>query len=112
MSSPGERPDHSNDNSFPSGHTSTAFQGASFIHLRYGFLKGLPAYGVATFVGYSRVHADKHYVSDVVAGAALGTLSTYLFTGRFDAVEVLPAAEEGRYGVEIRIGFGAAPRGR
>jgi membrane-associated phospholipid phosphatase len=107
-----ERPDHSDDNSFPSGHTSTAFQGASFIHLRYGFFKGLPAYAAATFVGLSRVYADKHFLSDVVAGAALGTLSSCLFTDRFEAVEVIPASEMGRYGLEIRIGLGSPPRAR
>jgi membrane-associated phospholipid phosphatase len=102
-----ERPDHSNDNAFPSGHTSTAFQGASFIHLRYGFMRGLPAYAAATFVGFSRVYSDKHYVSDVLAGAALGTLSSWIFTDRFEGVEVLPAVEMGRYGLEIRVGFGS-----
>ena len=107
-----ERPDHSNDNSFPSGHTSTAFQGAAFIHFRYGFAKGWPAYAAATFVGFSRVYADKHYVSDVLAGAALGTLSSWIFTDRFEAVEVLPAAEMGRYGLEVRVRFGAPPTAR
>lgn len=107
-----ERPDHSNDNSFPSGHTSTAFQGASFIHFRYGLAKGWPAYAAATFVGFSRVYADKHYVSDVLVGAALGTLSSWIFTDRFEAVEVSPAAEMGRYGLAIRIRFGAHPTAR
>ncbi|MCJ7630686.1 MAG: phosphatase PAP2 family protein [Longimicrobiales bacterium] len=101
-----KRPDGSNDNSFPSGHTSAAFQGASFIHLRYGWAKGLPAYAGATFVGFSRVYADKHYVSDVVAGAALGTLSSLLFTDRFGSVEVIPATDGGRFGVEMRLVVG------
>lgn len=39
--------------SFPSGHTSAAFQGASFIHKRYGFKYSIPAYIGASFVGYS-----------------------------------------------------------
>ena len=107
-----ERPDASDDHSFPSGHTSTSFQGASFIHIRYGLLKGLSAYAAATFVGFSRVYSDKHYVSDVLAGAALGTLSSYLFTDRFKGVEVIPGAEMGRYGVEIRMRFGSPPRAR
>lgn len=105
-----ERPDGKGDSSFPSGHTSTAFQGASFIHLRYGWRKGLPAYAGATFVGFSRVYADKHYVSDVVAGAALGTLSSLLFTTRFDRIEVITAAEGGRVGVEVRIRTGFRAR--
>lgn len=75
-----ERPDHSDDDSFPSGHTSIAFQGASFIHKRYGLEYSIPAYIGATFVGYSRVEADKHHTSDVLAGAALGVASSMFFT--------------------------------
>jgi membrane-associated phospholipid phosphatase len=100
-----ERPDGSDDNSFPSGHTSAAFQGASFIHFRYGLAKGLPAYAGAVFVGFSRVYADKHYVSDVLAGAALGTLSSWVFADRFQRVEVIPAIGGRRVGVTIRVGL-------
>ncbi len=75
-----DRPDHSDNDSFPSGHTSIAFQGASFIHKRYGFEKSIPAYIGATFVGYSRVEADKHHTSDVLAGAALGIASSMFLT--------------------------------
>ncbi len=66
--------------SFPSGHTSSAFSGASFIQRRYGWKYGVPAYALAAFTGYSRVYADKHYPIDVVAGAIIGVGSTYLFT--------------------------------
>ncbi len=76
------RPDGSDHESFPSGHTSISFQAASFIHLRYGSEYGAAAYLAAAFVGFSRVHARKHFVSDVVAGAALGVLSTAVFTRR------------------------------
>lgn len=75
-----ERPDHSDNDSFPSGHTSVAFQGASFIHKRYGLEYSIPAYIGATFVGYSRVDADKHDTSDVLAGAALGVASSMFLT--------------------------------
>ena len=64
------RPD-GGDLSFPSGHTSASFSGASFLHKRYGLGYGLPAYIAATFVGWTRVEADRHYPHDVVAGAAL-----------------------------------------
>ena len=57
--------------SFPSGHTSASFSGASFLHKRYGLKYGIPAYIAATFVGWSRVEANAHYPRDVVAGAAL-----------------------------------------
>lgn len=79
-----ERPDGSDNDSFPSGHTSIAFQGASFIHKRYGLEYSIPAYIGAGFVGYSRIKADKHDVADVVAGAALGVASSMYFTKSFD----------------------------
>jgi membrane-associated phospholipid phosphatase len=78
-------PNGENDHSFPSGHTSMAFSGASFLQKRYGWRYGVPAYLAATFVGWSRVDSDDHRVVDVVAGAAIGTGFTYLFTDRFKA---------------------------
>ena len=74
------RPDDSDTNSFPSGHTSAAFSGATFIHERYGFSSAWPAYVVASFVGYSRVNAEKHYWEDVLAGAILAGINTLIFT--------------------------------
>ncbi len=75
----------SNTLSFPSGHTSSAFQGASFIQQRYGWRYGLPAYLGAAYTGWSRVELGKHYPHDVFAGAAVGILSSYIFTTPYDA---------------------------
>lgn len=86
-----ERPDGGR-HAFPSGHTASAFVGASFLQRRYGWRYGVPAYAAAGFVGWSRVHADKHHVSDVLAGAALGIGANVLFTERRPAVAVSPAA--------------------
>ncbi len=69
------RPDGSDNESFPSGHTSVAFQGAAFIGKRYGMKYGIPAYLGATFVAWSRVESDNHYTVDVLAGAAIGIAS-------------------------------------
>ena len=96
-----ERPDGNCCNSFPSGHTSAAFQGAAFLQKRYGWKYGGPAYIGATFVGYSRIHADKHFVEDVIAGAAIGIISSYYFTTPFNAVSVSPIASNGMYGLSI-----------
>ena len=74
------RPDGSNNYSFPSGHTTSAFSGAAFIERRYGWKYGIPAYALASFVGYSRIQANKHDGFDVLAGAAIGIGTTYLFT--------------------------------
>lgn len=87
-----ERPDHSDNDSFPSGHTSIAFQGASFIHKRYGLEYSIPAYVGATFVGYSRVESDKHHTSDVLAGAALGIASSMFLTKSYHNDDLLISA--------------------
>jgi len=66
--------------SFPSGHTAAAFVSSSFLQFRYGYKYGIPAYAVAAFTGYSRIQAKKHWTSDVIAGAAIGTGFAYIFT--------------------------------
>lgn len=95
-----DRPNGS-EQSFPSGHTSAAFQGATFIHQRYGLNYGIPAYIAASFVGYSRVEADKHYIEDVLAGAAIGAASSLYFTEPYKGVKITPVAGSGYYGVTL-----------
>ncbi len=65
--------------SFPSGHTTSAFAGAAFLQMRYGWKIGIPAYLLAGYVGHTRVQADKHYIWDVAAGAAIGIGSALIF---------------------------------
>jgi membrane-associated phospholipid phosphatase len=74
------RPDRSDNRSFPSGHTATAFAAASSIMERRGADEGLPALAAAGFVGTARVRARKHDWPDVAAGAAIGTASGVLVT--------------------------------
>lgn len=74
------RPNDSSWNSFPSGHTGAAFSGAAFLQTRYGSAWGLPAYAAATFVGASRVHGNRHFADDVVAGAGIAFLVNQYFT--------------------------------
>jgi membrane-associated phospholipid phosphatase len=69
-----ERPDGSNDKSFPSGHASGAFATATVLSRRYGWKVGAPAYAFAGYVAASRLNESKHYLSDVVFGAAVGIL--------------------------------------
>ena len=74
-----ERPDHSNNRSFPSGHTETAFVAAEFLHQEYknqSVWISIGGYCAATFVGIARVYNNKHWISDVIAGAGIGILST------------------------------------
>ncbi len=61
-----------NRQSFPSGHTSTAFATATALTYSYGWCAGLVAYPLAAFVGLSRLADDVHWGSDVIAGAFLG----------------------------------------
>jgi membrane-associated phospholipid phosphatase len=72
-----ERPDHSNDLSFPSGHASGAFAAATFVHRRYGLEDAWPLYAGAFYVGYARVHAHRHHWGDVAGSAALSAASTW-----------------------------------
>lgn len=87
--------------SFPSGHTSSAFSGAMFINNRYGIKYGIPSLLLASFVGYSRVYADKHYWSDVIAGASIGIASNMIFTKKGDlnskrlmSISYIPSANQ------------------
>lgn len=66
--------------SFPSAHSSISFSAAEFMRKRYGWEYGIPAYALASFVAYSRVEAGEHYAHDVIAGAAIGIASSYIFT--------------------------------
>lgn len=76
-----ERPDHSDNESFPSGHTALAFSAATSLHKEFG--KECPwvsiaGYGVATAIGVERVVSERHHWYDVVAGAGLGFAATEL----------------------------------
>lgn len=101
-----ERPNGEDNLSFPSGHTSAAFSSASFLQMRYGWAYGAPAYAAATFVAWSRVYSDNHYPRDVIAGAAIGVVSSFIFTDAYDkGVTVSPIAEKGIYGLQISSTF-------
>jgi len=68
-----------NTKSFPSGHTTMAFATATTLTLEYKkWYIAVPAYAWATGVAYSRMYEGKHYPSDVLAGAILGTGSALL----------------------------------
>ena len=70
------RPDGSTANSWPSGHTATAFVGASLLHKEYGLTRSpwfsVAGYGMATATGVMRVLNNRHWISDVMSGAAMG----------------------------------------
>lgn len=76
------RPDNSTRNSFPSGHTATVFTAATILHKEYGLTRSpwfsIGGYAVATTTGVMRVLNNRHWISDVMAGAGIGILSTEL----------------------------------
>jgi membrane-associated phospholipid phosphatase len=61
--------------SFPSGHTSSMFATATVVQQHFGWKAGVPAFAAAAYVGASRIDANKHYLSDVAFGAALGIIA-------------------------------------
>ena len=74
-----QRPDNSVFNSFPSGHTATVFASAEFLKQEYGARYpwlAYTGYAVATATGALRMYNNRHWLSDVVAGAGFGILST------------------------------------
>lgn len=76
-----ERPDGSNNLSFPSGHTANAFAAAQFMYREYkdtNFILAISGYSLAVFTGVYRMLNNKHWFGDVVGGAGFGILSTEL----------------------------------
>ncbi len=89
------------DHSFPSGHTSTSFAAAEFLRGRYGWSYGIPAYVVASFVGYSRVESKQHHTRDVIAGAVIGIGSSYLLTTPYKGWQIQPQVGSAFYGIGL-----------
>jgi membrane-associated phospholipid phosphatase len=87
------------DHSFPSNHTSISFASAEFMRKRYGWEYGIPAYVAATFVAYSRVESKQHYMQDVIAGAAIGIGSSYLFTQPYKDWQISLDIDHEYYGI-------------
>lgn len=74
-----QRPDGTSFNSFPSGHTATAFAGAEFLWQEYkdeSIWYGVSGYIVASGTGLFRIYNDRHWLTDVAAGAGIGILCT------------------------------------
>ncbi len=91
-----ERPDGSGATSFPSGHASDTFAIATALERHAGWKGAVPAYLFATYVAASRLHDNRHYLSDVVFGSAVGIISGRTVT---------------RHGREIPITVAAVPGG-
>jgi membrane-associated phospholipid phosphatase len=130
------RPDGSDTYAFFSGHASTAFATSTFLYLEAcdfidaqaqqrgagGHAQSLPLlspqgwkmlsfgvlYGWAGYVGYSRIHDKKHYLTDVLVGAASGTVISYLLYPHQEKNEkvrmgLLPASGGAAFGLAVRF---------
>ena len=75
-----DRPDHSNDKSFPSGHSASAFATATVLQRYYGWKVGMPAYALGGYVALARMSWNRHHASDVVMGAGFGIASARTVT--------------------------------
>jgi hypothetical protein len=116
-----ERPDASNRHSFPSGHTSTVFVAAEFLHQEYkdrSIWISIGGYSMASLVGAARIYNNKHWLSDVVAGAGIGILSTKIVYWTYPYLQeafgkkgkktnafIFPCYSEGNWGVGLSCSF-------
>ncbi|GJM15577.1 MAG: hypothetical protein DHS20C13_09040 [Thermodesulfobacteriota bacterium] len=109
-----ERPDGSGsrfNSSFPSGHVAGSFTIASVFDSMYGYKVGIPLYTFAGFVGLSRISDNKHYLSDVLFGAALGTVvgrgvtKIHKNEGKDDRLTILPFTDGINSGLSITLSW-------
>lgn len=97
------RPDGRDQRSFPSGHTSLAFTGATFVNQRYGWAFGIPMFIAASATAYQRVDSDKHDFWDVLGGAIIGITSSVVHTSRYG--EIYPSYNQSTMMLNYRKNF-------
>jgi len=115
-----DRPDESGSESFPSMHTAIAFMGAEFLRQEFGdqsIWYGIAGYTFATGTGLLRMYNNRHWFSDVAAGAGIGILSTKiaywiypeirkLYAGtKLDGFQFMPFLSSNDFGVSITARF-------
>jgi membrane-associated phospholipid phosphatase len=114
------RPNGQSDQSFPSGHTSNAFTGAELMRLEYKDVSpwyGVYGYVLAATTGFLRMYNNKHWLSDVLAGAGTGILSTDLSCFLYPKIKkwllpksnahtiILPTYSSGQLGISLIKSF-------
>ena len=100
----GRRP-NGGEYGFPSGHEAFLMSGAAFLGERYGWKWGAPAYAAAAYVGYVRVHEDKHHVRDVIASGALSYGVALLTVTPENATHLAPIIGPGFLGLRWERSF-------
>jgi membrane-associated phospholipid phosphatase len=100
--------------SFPSGHAATAFAAASVLERHLGYRAAWPTLVVATYVATSRLHDNRHFISDVLFGSAIGMATGWTIVGRHGRNEyaLVPMPVRGGMGIALtRVGQGSHPKG-
>ena len=87
-----ERP-NGDSNGFPSGHATTAFAGAAFLHRRYGWRDAWWAYVLAGYTGWTRIDADEHDTGDVLGGAAVAIAWNWWQVSPWERVDLRPVID-------------------
>ena len=93
--------------SFPSGHTTVAFAAATVYAMEYRDKPWVPlfAYSAASLIGFSRITENKHWATDVLAGAALGYLSGRLVVNNYHRYARIRAEKKHRTSVSFALGY-------
>ncbi len=73
--------EHKDKNSFPSGHSTTAFAFGGYVMAEHGWQWGVPALALASLTGISRVNDNRHRVHDVLAGTTIGLAYAFGIAG-------------------------------
>lgn len=99
---PDGTPNSSKSFAFPSGHAAVTFAGATVLQQHLGWKAALPTYAIASYVAISRLHDNRHYLSDVVFGAATGIIvgRSVTWHGR-NSYPILPVAGPNYLGAVI-----------
>ena len=111
------RPDMSNLNSFPSGHTSFAFVSATILSREYGYISPwvtIGGYTTAASTELLRIHHNKHWMNDLYMGAGIGVMSTnlaYFLTDKIFGADAINKPELRRRDVERLLKFNEKPSG-
>ena len=100
------RADGSNDLSFPSRHASHAFATAAYVHRRQGIEAAWPWYLASTYVGWTRVQAERHYWRDVAGSAAVAVaMAWWLVEPRAGAAQLSASCEGGQVWIGLQRRF-------
>jgi membrane-associated phospholipid phosphatase len=95
--------------SFPSGHASATFATASVLERHLGYRAAWPTFAIAGYVATSRLHDNRHYLSDVLFGSALGVATGWTVVGRHGRSNYTMTPVPLRGGVMVSISRNAPP---